>query len=150
MLVQASPFRGSAQVSSAPLQGQRSQSRARTTRDAALALLGYFKHSSSRCHWLQGEVAACQGQLQRPCARGARSNPAAAPEAGSSRKQGEVLSSPCSGRVHPTEVGGEPGARVPAELLCHAGLSQGLAHCDPNHYGVAIMSLNGLVMWWQN
>lgn len=49
------------------------------------------------------------------------------------RKQGVLPTSPCSWRVQRAEVGGEAGAPVPAVLLCRAGLSQGLAHSNPNH-----------------
>lgn len=49
------------------------------------------------------------------------------------RKLGVLPTSPCSWRGPRAKAGGKAGACVPAVLLCHVGLSQGLVHSSPNH-----------------
>lgn len=67
-----------------------------------------------------------------PCARRCPQPPAAALQTGS-REQGAVPNSPRSRRVPRAKAGGKAGARAPALLLSHVGLSQGLAPSHPNH-----------------
>lgn len=49
------------------------------------------------------------------------------------RRWGVLLTSPCSWRGPRAKAGGKVGACVPAVLLCHVGLSQGLVYSNPNH-----------------